>query len=405
MALLLRDVVGLSYTEIAETLEVTLATVKWRIYKAREEVQLALHRDGVVVPITLRAVGQERLAPIAASALAPYDGRRAAPAHATDPVARLADALAELAGSPVSLERPADAEHGDYATNVALKLAGLQKRPPREIADEIAAQVVERGLAERAEAAGPGFVNLWVPDAWLARRRRRDRRRGRRIFGAGSRVETRADPGGDGLREPDRADHRRACAKRRVRRLRRTAARVRRARRSSASTTTTTRASQMERFYASVEAVAARGGATGGRLHGRLRRGARRARRRSRAARCSSRSRRRSSASGSTSTPGRARADVEPEIPEAVALLDTFEEDGALWARTSAHGDDKDRVLVRSDGTPDVLREGRGVHSAEVRRAASTASSTSSAPTTTATSRGSRRSPRCSGTRASRSRC
>ena len=52
MALLLRDVVGLSYTEIAETLEVTLATVKWRIYKAREEVQVALHRDGVVVPIT-----------------------------------------------------------------------------------------------------------------------------------------------------------------------------------------------------------------------------------------------------------------------------------------------------------------------------------------------------------------
>ncbi|MGH3132734.1 MAG: RNA polymerase sigma factor [Gaiellaceae bacterium] len=50
MALLLRDVVGLSYTEIAETLEITLATVKWRIYKAREEVQSALHRDGVVVP-------------------------------------------------------------------------------------------------------------------------------------------------------------------------------------------------------------------------------------------------------------------------------------------------------------------------------------------------------------------
>jgi RNA polymerase sigma-70 factor (ECF subfamily) len=49
MALLLRDVVGLSYTEIAETLEVTLATVKWRIYKAREEVQLALQRDGLAV--------------------------------------------------------------------------------------------------------------------------------------------------------------------------------------------------------------------------------------------------------------------------------------------------------------------------------------------------------------------
>ena len=55
MALLLRDVVGLSYTEIAETLEITLATVKWRIYKAREEVQLAMHREGVVVPSSTMA--------------------------------------------------------------------------------------------------------------------------------------------------------------------------------------------------------------------------------------------------------------------------------------------------------------------------------------------------------------
>jgi len=47
MALLLRDVVGLSYTEIADSLEITLATVKWRIYKAREEVQIALVREGV----------------------------------------------------------------------------------------------------------------------------------------------------------------------------------------------------------------------------------------------------------------------------------------------------------------------------------------------------------------------
>jgi RNA polymerase sigma-70 factor (ECF subfamily) len=51
MALLLRDIVGLSYTEIAETLEITLATVKWRIYKAREEVQVALYREGLVVPV------------------------------------------------------------------------------------------------------------------------------------------------------------------------------------------------------------------------------------------------------------------------------------------------------------------------------------------------------------------
>jgi DNA-directed RNA polymerase specialized sigma24 family protein len=49
MALLLRDIVGLSYTEIADSLEVTLATVKWRIYKAREDVQLALAREGIVL--------------------------------------------------------------------------------------------------------------------------------------------------------------------------------------------------------------------------------------------------------------------------------------------------------------------------------------------------------------------
>jgi RNA polymerase sigma-70 factor (ECF subfamily) len=49
MALLLRDVVGLSYTEIADALEITLATVKWRIYKAREDVQLALAREGISV--------------------------------------------------------------------------------------------------------------------------------------------------------------------------------------------------------------------------------------------------------------------------------------------------------------------------------------------------------------------
>jgi RNA polymerase sigma-70 factor (ECF subfamily) len=49
MALLLRDVVGLSYNEIADSLEVTLATVKWRIWKAREDVQLALAAEGIEV--------------------------------------------------------------------------------------------------------------------------------------------------------------------------------------------------------------------------------------------------------------------------------------------------------------------------------------------------------------------
>jgi RNA polymerase sigma-70 factor (ECF subfamily) len=52
MALLLRDVVGMAYTEIADSLEITLATVKWRIYKAREDVQLALAREGITFATT-----------------------------------------------------------------------------------------------------------------------------------------------------------------------------------------------------------------------------------------------------------------------------------------------------------------------------------------------------------------
>ena len=46
-ALLLRDIVGLPYNEIADSLEITLSTVKWRIFKAREEVQLTLSREGI----------------------------------------------------------------------------------------------------------------------------------------------------------------------------------------------------------------------------------------------------------------------------------------------------------------------------------------------------------------------
>src|SRR5213079_9881 len=56
MALLLRDVAGLPYNEIADSLEITLATVKWRIFKAREEVQHALAREGLMAdePVPVR---------------------------------------------------------------------------------------------------------------------------------------------------------------------------------------------------------------------------------------------------------------------------------------------------------------------------------------------------------------
>ena len=56
MALLLRDVTGLPYNEIADSLEITLATVKWRIFKAREEVQQALVREGFGVDASAEAL-------------------------------------------------------------------------------------------------------------------------------------------------------------------------------------------------------------------------------------------------------------------------------------------------------------------------------------------------------------
>ena len=266
-----------------------------------------------------------------------------------DPVARLAATVSDLAEVPVELERPADAEHGDYATNVALKLAGLQKRPPREIAEELATQAVERGIAERAEAAGPGFVNLWLPDAWLA-------------DCVGELVDAGADFGAGSAEEPERvqvemvsanptgpitvASARNGAYGDSVARLLEFAGHaVEREYYYNDS------GAQMERFYASVDAVR-RGeeppeeGYSGEYLA-------------ELAALANDPVPHVLSSIEATLERFRIHFDtwareteVEAEIPEAVALLDTYEEDGAIWARTSAHGDDKDRVVVRSEGAP-----------------------------------------------------
>ena len=86
------------------------------------------------------------------------------PASAVD---RLAARLSELAGAPVELERPQDSSHGDYATNVALQNAPQHRRAPREYAAELAEKVALLDEVERADVAGPGFINLWLTTAWL----------------------------------------------------------------------------------------------------------------------------------------------------------------------------------------------------------------------------------------------
>ena len=82
-------------------------------------------------------------------------------------VERLAAELSEAAGAPVALERPRDPAHGDYATNVALRLAPTRGRKPMELAEELAeAARTLAGVADAA-AAPPGFVNLTLGPAWF----------------------------------------------------------------------------------------------------------------------------------------------------------------------------------------------------------------------------------------------
>ena len=66
------------------------------------------------------------------------------------------------------LERPKRAGQGDYSTNAAMLLAPVLDAPPRVIADRIGAQLTDALGAdlERAEVAGPGFLNLWLSDGW-----------------------------------------------------------------------------------------------------------------------------------------------------------------------------------------------------------------------------------------------
>ncbi|HEY8192719.1 MAG TPA: hypothetical protein VIF36_02230, partial [Gaiellaceae bacterium] len=58
-------------------------------------------------------------------------------------IKRLEAELERLAGAPVELERPSRSEHGDYATNVALRVAPGNGKPPRELAEALARDAAE----------------------------------------------------------------------------------------------------------------------------------------------------------------------------------------------------------------------------------------------------------------------
>ena len=258
---------------------------------------------------------------------------------------RLEDELAGVAGAPVSLERPAKAEHGDYATNVALRLAGAQKRAPIEIAAELAEGAAALPEVERAETAPPGFLNLWLSPSWYGEALAEIVAAGKE-YGAGSaespeRVQVEmvsANPTGP----VTVASARNGAYGDSVARLLEFAGhQVEREYYYNDAGT------QMERFRASVEA-ARRGeappeGGYAGDYVDEL-----------------------AALEGDPVPPmlGQIEASLErfrihfdswalqsvlaERLPELLDRLDTYERDGALWVRSTAFGDEKDRVLVRS---------------------------------------------------------
>ena len=69
----------------------------------------------------------------------------------------------------IVIERPARPEHGDYATNLPLRLARAARANPLDLAKALAARIPVDGAIATAEAAPPGFINFRLSEAWLAR--------------------------------------------------------------------------------------------------------------------------------------------------------------------------------------------------------------------------------------------
>jgi arginyl-tRNA synthetase len=94
----------------------------------------------------------------------------------SDPVSQLRGAVSETAaalagngrGAQPRLDRPPRADFGDYSTNAAMLLAPTLGEQPRAIAERLGDALGERlgESVERVEIAGPGFLNLFMADAW-----------------------------------------------------------------------------------------------------------------------------------------------------------------------------------------------------------------------------------------------
>jgi arginyl-tRNA synthetase len=262
-------------------------------------------------------------------------------------VERLASELADAAGAPVELERPNDPSHGDYATNVALRLAPVRKRAPRDLAAELAAAVSASPRVERAEVAGPGFVNLWVGPAWYGDALAEILEAGR-DYGSGSgaleraRVQVEmvsANPTGP----ITVASARNGAYGDSVARLLEFAGHE-----VGREYYYNDAGAQMEKFRASVDAVREGRDPPEDGYHGDY--VAELVRLDDPVAEMLRRIEDSLERFRIHFDSWALQSELERRLPDLLPRLDTYEKDGAVWARASAYGDDDDRVLIRSDG-------------------------------------------------------
>src|SRR5918992_1532266 len=262
----------------------------------------------------------------------------------SDPVSQLRGAVTEtaagLAGNgkvaAPKLDRPPRADFGDYSTNAAMLLAPTLGEPPRVIAERLGEALGERlgRSVEKVQIAGPGFLNLFMADAWYV-----DSLAGMREAGAGfgaggaspaERVNVEfvsANPTG-----PLHIGHARngAYGDALSRILEFHGHDVTR------EFYVNDYGSQVLRFAESLRARARgeevpEGGYQGDYV-----------------------------TELAAEIPG--AADVEHAFERLAELGQTFRSEGALWVRTSQHGDDKDRVIERSSGEHTYLASDVAYH-------------------------------------------
>lgn len=76
--------------------------------------------------------------------------------------------LSKIETSEIVLERPKEKKHGDWATNVAMVLASQHKVSPTQLAKAIIDQIADKEqLFSKIEVAGPGFINFYLSNLWL----------------------------------------------------------------------------------------------------------------------------------------------------------------------------------------------------------------------------------------------